>query len=79
MSEHISRATQLMGSVVVALSMPTVWLAALGGAYRRFLKWSGKGKGSLSYRLHYSDAWSPMRGNVSWEAMGELRKAPYSF
>jgi hypothetical protein len=29
MSEHISRATQLMGSVVVALSLPTVWLAAL--------------------------------------------------
>jgi hypothetical protein len=38
MSEHISRVTQLMGSVVVALSMPTVWLAALGGAYRRFLE-----------------------------------------
>jgi hypothetical protein len=38
MSEHISRATQLMGSVVVALSMPTVWLAALGDAYKRFLE-----------------------------------------
>jgi hypothetical protein len=38
MSEHINRATQLMGSVVVALSMPTVWLAALGGAYKRFLE-----------------------------------------
>jgi hypothetical protein len=27
-----------MGSVVVALSLPTVWLAALGGAYKRFLE-----------------------------------------
>jgi hypothetical protein len=38
MSEHISRKTQLVRSVVVVLGMPTVSLAALGVAYKRFLE-----------------------------------------
>jgi len=38
MSEHISRRTQLMRSVVVVLGIPAVLLAALGGAYERFLE-----------------------------------------
>jgi hypothetical protein len=38
MSEHISRRTQLLRSVVVGQGLPTVLLAALSVAYKRFLE-----------------------------------------